>query len=267
MYIRTKYKNENKLEAEMRKIITETLDDDVVQSMRNPMLPGDDDYAINYGPEGLVGKDKKNKSEAADSAGAPDATDVEKANIKKMRADMSTMSQQQRQISQRRKNAPDPVTKKNLTKQSAEIGQKKADLGLTAAEKTQQLKNRPTPGSKPKLPTKLKENGNAMKYPELQGTDACPYCGADWRDSKEVKDNPSTLKLKELIQPELTNLRINQWLRKNVPFPARSAVKNGKMTIGTDIKNDLAQYAPALEKEFGVKMKVYGQKNYITVEK
>jgi len=163
----------------------------------------------------------------ADTTGALSGDELEKAQINKMRADMSSMTQQQRSISQSRKNAPDPVTKKNLTKQSADIGQKKADLGLTAAEKTQTMKNRPTPGSKPKFQSRLKE----------------------------------------LIQPEITNLRINQWLRKNVPFPARSAVKNGKLTIGTDIKNDLAQYAPAIEKEFGYKTRVYGQKNYITVEK
>ena len=169
---------------------------------------------------------KERKLKEADTTGAPSGDELEKAQINKMRADMSSMTQKQRQISQSRKNAPDPVTKKNLSKQSADIGQKKADLGLTAAEKTQTMKDRPKPGSKPKVQSRLKE-----------------------------------------VVGQILVGNVNKWLRKNVPFPTRLAVKNGKYVIGTDIKNDLAQYAPAIEKEFGYKTKVYGQKNYITVEK
>lgn len=78
---------------------------------------------------------KSKVSEVADS--------VERANIKKMRADAQKMSARQKELSQLRKNTSDKASKARISKQTADIAGKKADLGLTIATKSQELKDKP----------------------------------------------------------------------------------------------------------------------------
>lgn len=65
---------------------------------------------------------------------------MKKAQLAKTRADMSQLTQKQRTLGQSRKNIKDTPARRRLSKQIADLGAKKAELGVRAAEQGKQIK-------------------------------------------------------------------------------------------------------------------------------
>jgi len=68
---------------------------------------------------------------------------IQNAQLQKVRADRQQLSQQQKQLSQSRKNIKDTPTKARLSQQIADLGSKKAKLGVQVAQQSQTLKTKP----------------------------------------------------------------------------------------------------------------------------
>lgn len=68
-----------------------------------------------------------------------DNTLLKKAELAKKRADMQKMVQQQKTLAQSRKNTKDTLAKRQLSKQYADVGAKKADLGVKVAQMRKSL--------------------------------------------------------------------------------------------------------------------------------
>lgn len=65
---------------------------------------------------------------------------MKKAQLAKTRSDMQQLTQKQRTLAQSRKNIKDTPARRRLSKQIADLGAKKADLGVRTAEMDKTIK-------------------------------------------------------------------------------------------------------------------------------
>ena len=65
---------------------------------------------------------------------------MQKAQLAKMRADASQLTQKQRTLAQSKKNIKNTPTRRRLSKQIADLGVKKADIGVRTADLSTKIK-------------------------------------------------------------------------------------------------------------------------------